>query len=301
MGGHCDMLEVKINDGTRVGELTFDNINEWKRKITELVLDKGERESDFVKPLNRCTVTRGDGLEDAIFAAQTGSELKLRCKHCKLSKGNILRLETGAVGIVDQRDGTTVTITHRDFWSQQLLKQERSCFDQIPQLPSPAITEGCEGRDWYCCGTPSSPRRHACVHLGNLQHLAAGTSKDPCSFFNPSGVRSSNSVTEPFIAANCNWGGFDIGHWMLEKKIWKVKSMMWPSLQQADSTDPCSWVAGAVSRTKRSDANGDCKCNKYLQKVYCGMEQPVCGRQFFLADLQVMGSPCVNATNRHCK
>jgi len=255
-----------------------------------------------VKALHECKPKDGNGFELAVFSSQTGSNLTLHCNRCRLDTGNVIELQTGQLGVVTHRVGSTVTIVQRDFWSQQLVGQRRSCLDRLPQRTA---REGC-GAEWLCCSTDLS--QLACVKRVDLQDLVANSKqkKDACSFFTPSGIRSSGSdaVKAPLFHSSRECHGFDsfdIGHWNLKKKRWTVKSMLHPSFPEDESVDPCSWVVGAISRTKNLEAGGDCKCPKWGNKVHCD-EWMSNGRKFFLRDLQSTNHSCVKAdsTNRRC-
>jgi len=299
----CDELVATIDDQTvKVGELNSKTMHEWRSFFRD--------RKEFVKALAECKLIVGDGFEQAVFPSQTGSKLTLHCSRCKLDRGNVVELETGHLGIVTHRVGSTVTVMQRDFWSQQLVGHRRSCMDQLPQHTR---REGC-GAEWLCCSSQLS--QLACVKRTDLQDLVAqskGNNKDACRFFTPSGIRSSGSsnsgvVKEVLFSSSwdCRYAtsdSFDIGHWTLKKKRWSVKSVLQlqPSPEKDESVDPCSWVAGAVSRTKNLEAAGDCKCPKWGKKVHCG-EWVSNGRKFFLRDLQSVNHTCakVNGTNRRC-
>jgi len=60
--------------------------------------------------------------------------------------------------------------------------------------------------------------------------------------------------------------------------------------------DPCGLVSGAVSRTSKGQADGDCKCKKWLHEVKCGTDG-LGVRKFFIADL-LDNSACVNSKRR---
>lgn len=305
-GGHCDELVATIDDQTvKVGELSPNMIPEWRRFFHD--------KTEFVKPLDQCERMVSDGPEEVVFSSQTGSKLILHCNRCKLDRGNIVELETGQMGVVKQRVGLTVTVVHRNFWSQQLVGQRRSCLHRLPWRRT--MGDGCR-IGWFCCSTrPAS--QLACVKRSDLQdveHSSKQKNNDLCSFFTPAGVRSSGSgvVEEQLFhsSVSCQpnyeapFDNFDIGHWSLEKKSWKVKSMLLvePSPQEDETVDLCSWVAGATSRTKNLEAGGDCKCPKWGAKVHCG-EWVSEERKFFLKDLQSADHACAKAdsTDRKCR